>query len=212
VLALGDSKSAPDSNSWINDVAGHLNSENGAFWRGLEQGRGGYTVQKTKINLTSNNDPATFTDDIVDAAQTKCETSTSVFERCPHAIGVSGEPPYIVIDLGVNDVGFTAPWVLPNQTTWQNDYLAVLDALHAQWPNALVYITKPYKGGGDDSVFDTMAGWVDNVVAARAFARAGDDERSWFKPNIGTYSTDNLHFNTTAGQAAKAAAVEAVLP
>lgn len=108
----------------------------------------------------------------------------------------------------MNDVGFTAPWVLPNQTTWQNNYLAILDAIHAQYPSALVYITKPYKSGGVDSVFDTMAGWIDNVVATRAFARVGDDERSWLPPYL---DPDGVHFFNAAAQAAKVNQMKTVL-
>ena len=75
----------------------------------------------------------------------------------------------------------------------------------------LVYITKPWKRGFD-STADTYAGWVDEVIAARPFARAGDDERVWLKgaDDGATNTTDGIHYNT-AGETAKAAQMKTVL-
>ena len=185
-------------------------------WRAIELGRGGYTVAQVKANLTLNTDGGTYNASLIDQALTECNKSNgSVYVHlwaCDKPLG-SEQPTHILLNLGVNDVGFAPPWTLPNQTTWQNDYISILDTLHAQWPNARIYLTKPWKAqsGGDDSVWDTMAGWVDNVAAARSsFTFAGDDERAWFEPNAATYSSDSIHYNT-AGQTAAAAAKKTAL-
>lgn len=208
-MALGDSKSAPDTQTWAYVLANLVTTSTGNTYRAIEMGRGGYTVAKTLTNITTDAD--NYQSSILNDVIAHCEGSSNSLDRCQKALGTN-QPPYVLIALGVNDVGFVPPWVLPNQTTWQNNYLAVIDAVHTQWPSALVYISKPWKtqSGGDDTMWDTMAGWVDNVVAARAFTRAGDDERSWFKPNVATYSDDGIHFNA-AGQTAAAAAEKTAL-
>jgi len=113
----------------------------------------------------------------------------------------------VLCDWGVNDI--TSGGGLPDSTAWKTAYLTTLDAIHAKWGSALVYLSKPWKTGVD-AASDTMAGWIDDVVASRAFARAGDDERVWFKPNVATYSPDGTHYNA-AGKAAKAQAIKAAM-
>lgn len=188
-----------------------LSTSTNKRWIGLELGRGGYTVANFENNLDTDND--VYGMSIITAALSGCETSTSNLIRCQESLR-GKQPTYVLIDIGVNDVGFVPPWSLPNQTTWQNNYLSAIDQIHTQWPDAQIYLTKPWKqqSGGDDTVFDTMAGWIDNVIAARAaFVHEGDDERVWFEPNVATYSDDGIHYNA-AGQAAAAAARLAVLP
>lgn len=104
----------------------------------------------------------------------------------------------VLIDLGANDVNGAL-----DQSTWQNNYLAVADAVHTQFPNALAYITKPWRRGFDAQC-DTLASWIDNVVASRTFLRVGDDERGWMKgaDNGATYTIDGVHLST-AGQTEK---------
>lgn len=203
-MALGDSKSAPDTQIWAYILANAITGSQNVSYRAIEMGRGGYTVVKTLANITTDSD--NYQSSILNDVIAHCQVATSNLDRCQQALGAE-QPPYVFINLGANDVGFVAPWVLPNQTTWQNNYLSIIDAIHTQWPSALVYVTKPWKtqSGGDDTMWDTIAGWVDNVVAARTFTRAGDDERAWFKPNAATYSDDGIHFNA-AGQVAAAAA------
>jgi len=211
ILALGDSKSAPDTQIWGYTLANLLSTSTQNPWRGIELGRGGYTLDKLDNNLTTDAD--VYGHSIFAGAEGLCETASSALVRCPESLrGL--DPTYVLVNVGVNDVGFVPPWALPDQTTWTNDYLSVLDKIHAQWPDALVPITKPWKrqSGGDETLFDTMAGWIDDIVAARpAFAFVADDERSWFKPNPSLYSDDNIHFNT-AGQTKAAQEKLAVLP
>jgi lysophospholipase L1-like esterase len=165
-------------------------------WRTLTLGRGGYTVATTLSNLSVNNDPSQFSASIITDAETQCERTSSVLERCTTALrGVY--PAVILLNLGVNDLGFTAPGSLPNQTTWQNNYIAIIDALNAQWPSVPIYLMKPWKQGFDANC-DTLAGWIDNVIAARpAAAFAGPDERTWLKSgdNGATRTSDGVHYS-----------------
>ena len=109
----------------------------------------------------------------------------------------------VLYSVGVNDFGTAtmSAWIADMQTT--------LDAIHTKWPTALVYVSKPWKQGFDATA-DTFAGWVDTVVASRSFARAADDERSWLKPNVATYTIDGVHYSA-AGETAKAHQMKTVL-
>lgn len=211
MLALGDSKSAPDTQVWGHTLANMLTTSTNTNWIGLELGRGGYTVANLENNLDEDHD--VYGMSIIAAAVGGCETSSSQFIRCQESLR-GKQPTYVLINIGVNDVGFVPPWSLPDQTTWQNNYLSAIDQVHTAWPDALVGLTIPFKrqSGGDEGLFDAMAGWIANVQSARsAFVFVADDERSWFKPDITVYSDDGIHFNA-AGQAAASAAKLAVLP
>jgi hypothetical protein len=167
-------------------------------------GRGGYTVQKMKDSLVVNND-GQFEASIIDDVLTHCQTTTNYLEKCQQALGTQ-QPTYIVINIGVNDPGpYVPPWTLPNQTTWQNNYISIIDSVHAQWPLATIGLTKPWKlqTGGDNTTWDIMAGWIDNIHTARpTFTIILDDERSWFQGHP-EYSPDTppniIHYNTPLG-------------
>jgi hypothetical protein len=174
-------------------------------WHAIELGRGGYTVEKTRANVFINNDRATFSAAIIPAAEFACEKSGSKLDRCAVALhGLS--PSYIFINLGVNDVGYIPPWSLPDEVVWKSNYLALVDACHAQWPAAQIYLSKPWKAqsGGNDISFDTLATWIDAIVAQRSsFVQVGDDERLWFKPKASGLSVDGIHPNKAGQLAAK---------
>lgn len=112
----------------------------------------------------------------------------------------------VLLNWGVNDVphdGEAIP-AFPVEATWKADYLAIIDAVHAWAPSAIVRVTKPWAQICDTNV-QTLYPWIDDIVAARAYARVADNELDWFKPNVATYSTDGTHWNA-AGWDAKAAA------
>lgn len=124
-----------------------------------------------------------------------------------HIASANITPAHVLINLGVND--FNAG--LPNQTTWQNDYIWLIDRMHYYWPHALIHITTPWKLNFDASS-DTLAGWIQNVITARStFTVPLDDERVWFKPNHATYSSDGVHYFLPAGQTAGAAAKQSAM-
>jgi len=103
----------------------------------------------------------------------------------------------VLINLGANDV-----LAMPAEATWKANYLAILDDIHAKSPGAVVYVSRAWRQGYDTES-DTLATWGNDIVAARSFARLGDDERSWFKPNVAAYSDDGVHYNATGDAAAK---------
>ena len=116
---------------------------------------------------------------------------------------LAGYPSWVLCNYGIND----SDWPGLTQAGFEAAYAYIVDAIHARWPYATVYLTIPW-GNGSDVWSDTVAVWIGNVIAARStFCAAGSDERAWFKPNVAAYSTDGLHWNaTTAGNAAGAAA------
>lgn len=103
----------------------------------------------------------------------------------------------VLVNLGANDV-----LAMPVEATWKANYLAILDDIHAKSPGAIVYVSRAWRQGYDTES-DTLATWVADIVAARSFARLGDDERAWFKPNVATYSDDGVHYNAAGDTAAE---------
>lgn len=116
------------------------------------------------------------------------------------SVPASETPSIVLINIGTHDLNFG----LPNMATWQTQYIAALDAMHAAWPNARIYITTPWLTGKDADA-DTMATSVAAVIAARStFVAALDDERAWLKPNVATYTDDGIHYNVAGQRAAEA--------
>ncbi len=108
-------------------------------------------------------------------------------------------PEFVLQNIGANDL--TA---MPEAAVWQANLGTVLDAMHAQWPSAKVYVAKPWRSGRDNEA-DTMAGWIDTVLSTRsAWARVGHDERVWFKPDVASLSADGVHYNAAGNTAAAA--------
>jgi hypothetical protein len=115
----------------------------------------------------------------------------------------------VLYQIGVNEFGSIT------QAQWIANVEYVLDTMHARWPAAAMYLSKPWKCAPAngvctaDAIADQYAAWVDQVVSERSsFVNVGDDERAWFKPNYLAYSDDTgnlvgLHFYTPSGQARK---------
>jgi lysophospholipase L1-like esterase len=123
-------------------------------------------------------------------------------------------PEYILINLGSNDL--IAP--MTSESAFKTDYLYILDALHAKWPTAEIYLAKPIRLNAAppstpsaDSA--TLATWIDDIVAARpSFAYAGVVEATTLEggDSYVTRMGDNTH-PTAAGYVAMAAAWQAIL-
>lgn len=126
---------------------------------------------------------------------------------------VNANPGYVshvLMNWGVNDM---AGWPL-DQTTWQNQYLALIDYTKTRFPNAQIYISYPWRQGFD-AISATMHGWVDNVIAARSsYVHAGVDEAVTIKgSDDGCSETENcsgVHYSVL-GAALYAAAMKALL-
>jgi len=120
---------------------------------------------------------------------------------------VTVTPDTILLGWGVND----ASAALPNEATWKANWALLLAEYTDRWPAAAIYIAKPWSGAyGDDARWDTLAGWIDDVVAAcGASCHAGADERDsgfdqgmeWTDNGVTYYADDLIHYDSTVGQA-----------
>lgn len=119
--------------------------------------------------------------------------------------------PTVLLNLGANDFPAATFNDVGYDVTWRANTLTILDAVRAKWPAAAVYLMRPWSRGNDTKA-DTLAGWIDTVVAARPNTFVGPDERVFYKGNDDgvTNTTDGIH-PTTAGQLAITAAWKAVL-
>lgn len=114
-----------------------------------------------------------------------------------------------LINLGVNDM-----LAMPDGTTWKSDYSYIIDALLTKYPGAKIFLTKSWMAGYD-TLADTVAGYVDDLVAAYAVSNpdcvyVGDDERVWRKGGDNGATNGSPH-NTAAGEIAQVVAVRARL-
>lgn len=112
----------------------------------------------------------------------------------------SASPTYILFNLGANDVGG-----LPAEATWKADAGYILDAMHAKWPGAIIYMTRAWRRDYGAEC-NTLAGWIADLVAARDYCRTGPDERVFLEngDDGATYTVDGIHPNA-AGYALTAA-------
>lgn len=116
----------------------------------------------------------------------------------------SPAPDYILIDLGVNDMG-TDLWPMPasqaKQDTWVANYQYLIDALHTKYPSARIGLMRVWRRGYTDSnnlVDDTL---LPLVIAGRSWAFLGPDCRVVIENGDDgvTYTSDGIHYNA-AGQ------------
>jgi hypothetical protein len=181
---LGDSKSTTAYN-WGGALISHLNND-------LFPGSGVYAAE----NLPRNWAVYAYT-----VAQVKSSIDSLL---TGHAAYDYEKKNVFLINLGVNDYQSG----LPVEATWKTNYLYIIDALVTAYPNAEIYISKPWMPGFDTSS-DTMAGWIDDIVAARpANAKAGDDERAWEDESMLIPGSDH---NNAAGLVAREAAIRVAI-
>jgi len=103
----------------------------------------------------------------------------------------TGDYRAVTLNWGVNGTDQTA-----DEATWTANYLAIIDKVHAKAPNALVYLMRPWMVGYDARAA-VLHGWIDTIVAARAFTRVGPDEAVWVKgsDNGATMTLDGVHYS-----------------
>lgn len=100
---------------------------------------------------------------------------------------------WALIDMGVNDMALPAT----SQASYEADLAYVLDKIHAAWPLTKILVAKPWQRGYDTAA-NSMAGWIDNVLATRGpWAAVGHDERVWLKgaDNGATMTYDGVHYS-----------------
>lgn len=114
-----------------------------------------------------------------------------------------GDPQFVLINIGVNNAAGVSGSM--DETTVKNAFLAVLDAIHTKWSDVPVYAMRVW-GRNADANCDLIDGWIDEVVALRAWAHLGPDERVFLEngDNGVTYTADGVHPNA-AGYALTAA-------
>lgn len=125
------------------------------------------------------------------------------------------EPPrYVLINIGAHDMIFSSPATgTPAEATWIAQYQSALDAMNAAWPDALIYLHKPWVRDQDADA-DALAGWIDTVVASRSsFVFAGPDERVWMKgSDNGVTMSDGTHYTKAGHQRLGRVEWPAILP
>lgn len=115
---------------------------------------------------------------------------------------------FALVNLGANEI----LTVLPSEATWRANFGIVLDAIHAKYPDALVYSMRPW-AIGHDAASATVKGWIEAEEAERpGWALPGPDEAVWAKAgdNGATNYTDGVHYSV-AGNASCVTAWRAVL-
>lgn len=146
----------------------------------------GILAAKASFDVTDASDPAN--------QNTVAAWSSGIAARLAQIpVGVS--PVYFLINIGAHDLIYG----LPDEATWKANFTAALDAINTAHPDAKVYLMKSWQQG-DDAEANTMAGWLDAVIASRStFTFAGPDERVWMKGSDDGATMGTLHY-TTAGQ------------
>lgn len=86
------------------------------------------------------------------------------------------QPDWVLINLGSNDTPHIHDGS-QTQTAWLSDMGIVLDAIHVRWPSTKVRLMRILNTSYLTEC-NTLAGWMDTVVASRsAWAAVGPDER-----------------------------------
>jgi lysophospholipase L1-like esterase len=115
---------------------------------------------------------------------------------------------YIVVNIGVNDIAQGQNV----EATWKANYLTLIDALHTLVPTAKLWLAKPWYRG-HDAECSQMAGWIDDIVAARpGVAFIGHNENVWLKgaDDGATMTSDGTHYSA-AGMTEHAAQWKAII-
>lgn len=104
----------------------------------------------------------------------------------------TGDYSVVTLNWGVNDG-------CSDTATWETNYLAIIDKVHAKAPNAKVYLMRPWMRGYACTA--ALHASIDTIVAARAFTYVGPDEAVWLEggDDGATNSVDGIHYSA-AGQ------------
>lgn len=196
-MLLGDSKTSAPLGTWQAPLAADLTAASGFLWSYVNRAVAGASLE------------------YLNGVQRAPESLAWLLDPVPSAYAV----PAVLINYGVNDLVYPkglggGPSGIANldEATWKANLGAMLDAIHAKWPTATVYVTRPWMRGYDADC-DTLAGWIATVLSTRGpWAVAGDDERVWLRgaDNGATMTSDGLHYSA-AGNTEKAAQMKAVL-
>lgn len=114
----------------------------------------------------------------------------------------------VLLNFGVNDaVTIAGILTVDGQALWVLQWVQFFDLIHARFPQARIFVARPWMRAGADADYDTLAAGIATAVAERpGFAFVGMDERVWLKgaDDGATMTTDGTHYS--AAGAAEAAA------
>lgn len=118
------------------------------------------------------------------------QTTANIRALLPAFIaGQSVAPDFIFVNVGTNDI----PWIRTGATTeapWKDDMGAILDALHTEWPDAQILVTRPMVVTYEVETDRLNDEWMPDVMATRSpWAAWGVDEREILPGHI----PDNFH-------------------
>lgn len=132
---------------------------------------------------------------------------TNMAAHLNHSESALAYPLIVLMNFGEHDMLGAAP----NQTTFQNNYLAMIDAIVAKWFNVEIYIDFPWAVPADAN-YATVKGYLQNVIGARSMCHAGVDQGVTLKGNDNgaTNCSDGIHMNA-AGYTAYAAAMKTAM-
>lgn len=132
--------------------------------------------------------------------------ATCLADLSAYLDATEGTPDYALINFGANDVGS-----LPAKATWVANYIAICDALREKWSAVQVYLMRPWRRNYATEC-DTVADWIDEIVATRTWVHIGPDERVFLEngDDGATYTVDGIHPNA-AGYALTAAQWQTVM-
>lgn len=95
------------------------------------------------------------------------------------------------------------------EANFKSNYLYVIDALQTKFVGCKIFVT--YPGAGTfPTRHDTIAPWLNDIIAARSNVYAGDDEETWARgaDDYATMFYDLIHYAAVA-HAAKVVALRA---
>ena len=196
-MLLGDSRTSAPLGTWQQPLADSLTAASGFLWSYVNRAVAGASLE--------------YLNSVV---------------RAPESLSwlldpVNAQTPVLatLVNYGVNDIYYPhgyggGPSGISHldEAAWKARLGAMLDAVHAKFPAAIIYVTRPWMRGYDADC-DTLAGWIATVLSTRSpWAVAGDDERVWLKgaDNGATMTSDGLHYSTT-GNAQKAVQMKTVM-
>lgn len=110
--------------------------------------------------------------------------------------GKYANPEIILCGLGTNDLSS-----LPAEEVWKANYRTIIETLHAQWPSAKIYLSKPVMLSGVPpsspvAATATMHGYIDDLTAEYTYVYPGMDETDLDGgDSYVTYFADALHPN-----------------
>lgn len=166
----------------------------------------GYAVPLDTALLTAVGEDTSYIR-ISGGGETVASTAASIDASLALYSSTTHQVRWVLVNLGANDANDGVV-----EATWKTGLAYILDAINTKWPNALVYVMRPWTRGYNTEC-DAFATWIAAVISTRStWAFAGPDERVFLENGDDgvTYTSDGTH-PTTAGYALTAAQWQAVM-